>query len=54
MLATLSGFIHAPENQVVACKALLPKCYGDELKKLKPEFKNLSVTLDAIYPFDQH
>ena len=54
MLATLSGFIQAPDDKVATCKELLPKCYGDELKKLKPEFKNLSVTLDAIYPFDQH
>jgi hypothetical protein len=52
MLATLSGFIHAPEDQVVACKTLLPKCYGDELKKLTPEFRNLSVTLCDIYSFD--
>lgn len=53
MLATLSGFIQAPDcGKVATCKELLPKCYGNELIKLKPEVKNLSVTLDAIHPFD--
>lgn len=53
MLATLSGFTPAPDcGKVATCKELLPKCYCDELAKLKPEFKNLSVTLDTIYPFD--